>query len=163
MAFQKLPHGEIRKHKGTSFTGISTVFFCHNGKGELFLTKRSTQARDEHGTWDPGAGALKHGLTLEDNVRRELLEEYNVSPLSIDFIGYRDVFRTDKNNNPTHWLAMDFAVKVDPKQVKIMEPEKVDDYGWFTLDNLPSPMHSQFNIFMQKHGTKLKALMSASS
>jgi ADP-ribose pyrophosphatase YjhB (NUDIX family) len=127
---------------------------------QVILSKRSKNARDEHGRWDPGAGGLKHGRTLEENVRRELKEEYSVEPLSVDFIGYRDVFRELEDGTPTHWLAMDFAAKVDPSQVRINEPDIFDASGWFTLDKLPSPLHSQFDVFLHIHGDKLKGIMT---
>jgi 8-oxo-dGTP diphosphatase len=160
MSFTKLTPEEIRKHKGISFTGITTVFYCHDGKGNLFLTKRSKNTRDEHGRWDPGGGGLKHGQSVEEGLRRELLEEYNVEPLELEFVSYYDAFRTSSEGLPTHWLAMCFAVKVDPAKIRINEPEMVDDYGWFALDKLPTPLHSQFDKFMSLHGDKLRAILN---
>jgi 8-oxo-dGTP diphosphatase len=128
-------------------------------KPSAFLARRSKNARDEHGRWDPGAGGLKHGQTLEGNVRRELKEEYDVEPLRLEFVGYRDVFRQLDDGTPTHWLAMDFAVKVDPLKLRIKEPDTFDDSGWFTLDALPNPLHSQFDTFLQLYGERLKAIM----
>jgi 8-oxo-dGTP diphosphatase len=159
MQFTKLTPQELRKHKGISFTGITTVFFCHDGKGNLFLTKRSKNTRDEHGKWDPGGGGLKHGQAVEENMLREVKEEYNAEPIESKFIGYFDAFRKSPEGLPTHWLAMCFAVRIDPTKVKINEPEMVDDHGWFTLDKLPQPLHSQFDFFMSKHGKKLKRIM----
>ena len=156
MTFQKLTPDELRLHKGVSFTGITTVFFCHDGQGKVFLTKRSRNTRDEHGRWDPGGGGLKHGQSVEENLLREVKEEYGVTPKSFEFIGYFDAFRQTSERLPTHWLAMIFAVHVDPEQVKIMEPEMVDDSGWFTLDNLPTPLHSQFKIFLKKFQDKFR-------
>ena len=159
MVFDKLSAEVLRQHKGVSFTAISTAFFCHDGNGNLFLTKRSQQTRDEHGRWDPGGGGLKHGQTVEANLLRELKEEYDVEPIEMQFIGYMDAFRSLPTGQPTHWLALYFAVKINPDQLKINEPEMVDDYGWFRLDALPEPLHSQFNLFMEKHGAKLKQIM----
>ena len=159
MTFKKLSPETLREHKGKSFTGITTVFFCHDGNGNLFLTKRSKKTRDEHGRWDPGGGGLKHGQSIEQNMLREVKEEYNVDPIETEFIGYFDAFRNAPDGEPTHWLAMCFAVKVDRSKVKINEPEMVDDSGWFTLDKLPEPLHSQFENFMTKHGHTLKKAM----
>ncbi len=161
MPINKLPPEDIRKHKGVSFTGITTVFWCYDSSCRLFLAKRSQNARDEHGRWDPGAGGLKHGNTLEENVRRELKEEYDVEPLRIDFIGYRDVFRQLDDGTPTHWLAMDFAAKVEPHKVKINEPDTFDDHGWFALEALPDPLHSQFDTFMRLHGDTFRNIMTS--
>ena len=160
MEFRKLSPTTLRKHKGISFPGINTIFFCHDGNGHLFLARRSKNARDEHGTWDPGAGGLKHGQSLVENLKRELKEEYGVTPRKIDFIGYFDAFRKTSEGIPTHWVAMCFVVLVEPRKVKIMEPDILEDSGWFSLDALPTPMHSQFAKFMNIHGDRLKELMA---
>lgn len=161
MAFEKLSSEVIRQHKGISFTGITTVFLCHDGRGKFFLAKRSKNARDEQGRWCPGGGGLKHGQSVEESLRREVLEEYNAIPLKTEFLGYLDVFRKTPSGVPTHWLAMIFAVLVDPKDIKINEPDMVDDYGWFSMENLPSPMHSQFKLWTRKHEQKLKKILLA--
>lgn len=163
MAFEKLSPEILRRHKGVSFTGITTAFFCYDDQGRIFLSKRSKNARDEHGRWDAGEGGLKHGQAIEQNMRRELKEEYNVEPLKVDFIGYMDMFRKTAEGIDNHWLAMDFAVKVDPAKIKINEPDMVDGSGWFTLDNLPSPMHSQMDAFMAKHGEQLRKIIKKNS
>lgn len=159
MKFQKMTEEEVRLHKGKSFPGVSTVFMCHDGKGKLLLAKRSKGARDEHGAWDPGAGGLDHGFSAEDNVRRELREEYDTEAKQIDFIGYIDAFRESPTGEPTHWLALFFVVLVDPKTVRINEPDKVEELGWFDLDNLPEPLHSQWDIYYDKLGGALREKM----
>lgn len=159
----KLTQKELRQHNGVSFPGITVVFLCHDGNGNLFLTKRSNKTRDEHGRWDPGGGGVEHGQSIEENLLREVKEEYDATPLRTDFIGYFDAFRLSPEGHDTHWLAMCFAVHVDPNDVKINEPEKVDDHGWFPLDNLPSPMHSQFEKFFGLHGETLKHYMLATT
>lgn len=163
MKFKKLPAETLREHKGRSFVGISVVFFLHDGKGRIFLNKRSAMARDEHGRWSPGGGGVKHGQSIEANMLRELREEFNVGSLKTDFLGYFDVFRNAHHDQPAHWLAMCFAVLVNPDDVKINEPEMVDEAGWFTLDTMPSPLHSQFGPFFEKLDDKLRAAITSTS
>ena len=50
---------------------------------------------------------------------------------------------------------MDFKVLVDPKQVKIGEPDKFDDIGWFEIDNLPDKLHSQIRAHLKIYHDKL--------
>lgn len=153
---KKLSDEIIRQHKGISFTGVTTPFVCYDSEGRIFMAKRSQNARDEWGRWDCGSGGLKVGQSIEENMRRELMEEYGTTPLKVDFIGYFDLFRTLPDGTPTHWVAIAHAVKVDPKTIKIMEPTMVDESGWFTLDNLPSPLHSAFeSVFLPKLQKKL--------
>jgi 8-oxo-dGTP diphosphatase len=159
MIIKKLSSEELRQHKGISFTGISTAFICHDGNGKLFLAKRSKNTRDEHGRWDSGGGGLKHGQAIEDNLRREIKEEYGADALKVEFLGYVDAFRQTLDGQPTHWLTLYFAVLVNPKQVRIGEPDMVEESGWYDLDELPEPMHSQYPKFMELHGEKLRKAM----
>lgn len=147
MVVKKLTPEELRAHKGISFIGVTINFICHDGKGNLFMAKRSKNARDEHGRWDFGGGGLKHGESVEDGLYREVHEEYGVTPIKTEFLGYYDAFRETPDGQPTHWLALPFTVLVDPTQVKIGEPEMFEDSGWFRLDSLPEPIHSQFPNF----------------
>lgn len=125
------------------------------------MAKRSHLARDEQGTWEIGGGGLKWGLDAEENLRREIKEEYNATTRKITFLGYRDVHRMLEDKTPTHWLALDFAVLVDPKEIKINEPEMFDDSGWFTIDNLPKPLHSQQHVFFDKYSKKISKLINS--
>jgi 8-oxo-dGTP diphosphatase len=142
--------------KGVDFTGVTVVYFCHDGKGNFLLQKRSRQARDEHGAWDCGAGGLELHDTVENTLRKEIMEEYCTDVLDYEFLGFRDVHRSHKNQ-PTHWIALDFLVLVDPPKVKNGEPHKFDEIGWFTLESIPEPIHSQLPFFLEKYKEKLLA------
>lgn len=128
--------------KGIDYIGVGVSYFCHDGHGKYLMNKRSTNCRDEHGRWDIGGGGIDFGGTIEGTLRKELKEEYCVENISYEFLGYNDVFR-EQNEKKTHWIQFFFRVKVDPKEVKNGEPHKFDEIGWFTLDNLPIPLHSQ--------------------
>jgi 8-oxo-dGTP diphosphatase len=156
---QKLSPEILRRHKGISFVGVTTSFLCHDGQGRFFMTKRSNKARDERGRWEVGAGGLKWGLSARDNMLREVKEEYNATPLKVEFLDYRDMFRQLDDGTPTHWLALDYAVLVDPKEVKINEPDMFDDAGWFTLNSLPSPLHSQMEAYVTKYSKELQKIL----
>jgi ADP-ribose pyrophosphatase YjhB (NUDIX family) len=119
---------------------ISCVFVCRDDDGRILLARRSPGARDEPGAWDCGAGALEFGETFEAAVTREVREEYAAEPREIVQLGVRNVIRDDP---PSHWVAVVFAVRVDPAAVAIGEPHKFDALGWFTPDTLPAPLHSQ--------------------
>jgi 8-oxo-dGTP pyrophosphatase MutT (NUDIX family) len=117
---------------------VSVVFVCHDGQGRLLLARRSSGARDEPGAWDCGAGALEYGETFEAAVTREVTEEYATAPLAIDLLGVRNVLRGE-----SHWVAVVFSVRLDPDRVRIGEPHKFDELGWFAPGALPAPLHSQ--------------------
>ncbi|KKQ08043.1 MAG: NUDIX hydrolase [Parcubacteria group bacterium GW2011_GWB1_36_5] len=140
--------------KGIDYIGNSVVYFCHDGKGNVLLAKRSENARDEKGKWDIGGGGVEFGDTAINTLKKEISEEYCTDVLGYEFLGYRDVHR-EHEGKKTHWIVLDFKVLVDKKKVKIGEMHKFDDLGWFTLKNLPNPIHSQLPTFLEKYKDKL--------
>jgi 8-oxo-dGTP diphosphatase len=140
--------------KGIDYIGVTVSYLCHDGQGNFLLNKRSTNCRDEHGTWDFGGGSLDFGDTVEDTLMKELKEEYCIEPVNYEFLGYVDIFR-EMEDKKTHWLAIEFLVEVDRTKVQNGEPHKFDEIGWFTLDNLPEPAHSSQKYVLEKFKNKL--------
>ena len=140
---------------GFDYIGVNVAFHCHDGRGRLLLHLRSEKCRDEHNTWDCGAGRVIFGETLEDAVAREVKEEYGCEPLKIEEIMHYANLR-EHQGRKTHWLTMVFAVLVDPQEVRIMEPQKNLENRWCTLDRLPSPLHSSLKYEIDEHFDKLK-------
>jgi 8-oxo-dGTP diphosphatase len=130
--------------RGIDHIGVSATFIIHDGQGRVLLQKRGQQARDERGRWDVGGGAIEFGEPTADAVKREVREELGVEPLNIQFLSAYDAHRRLDDGTPTHWIAIVHTVRVDPSQIKIGEPHKIDAVDWFTSDNLPTPVHSQF-------------------
>lgn len=127
--------------KGVDFIGVTCVFYCHDGKGNLLMHKRSKNCRDEHGRWDPGSGSMEFGETFLQTAKREIQEEYGVTPKNLKFWAVNNALRWHGRTR-THWIAVLFTAEVDPRKAKIGEPEKMDDIGWFPIDKLPRPLHS---------------------
>jgi 8-oxo-dGTP diphosphatase len=141
--------------KGEDYTGITIVYYCHDGEENLLLSKRSKNCRDEHETWDPGGGGLEFGDTVENTLRKEIKEEYCSDVIEHEFLGFRDVHR-EHNGKKTHWLALDFKVLIDRSKAKNGEPHKFSEIKWFAKNNLPKPLHSQFPYFLEKYKDKLE-------
>lgn len=143
--------------KGVDFIGTVCAFYCHDGQGNLLMHKRSKNCRDEQGRWDGGGGSMEFGETFEETVRREIREEYCVSVRKMEQIGAFSVLRKD-GKVETHWIKVLFIVEVDPKQVKIGEPDKMDEIGWFKLTKLPRSLHSNTKrdlAVFKKRGIKI--------
>ena len=143
--------------KGIDYTGINVTFCCHDGEENFLFAKRSDQCRDEQGTWDCGGGSVDFGDSIEGTLVKEIMEEYCTDVISYDYLGFRDVFRTLPNGTKTHWLAIDFKVRVDRSRVRNGEPHKATEIGWFTLDNLPRPNHSQWPNFLRLYESRLRS------
>src|SRR3990172_2287352 len=135
---------------GIDYTGITTPFYCNDGKGNYLLHKRSKYCRDEQGKWDPGGGRLAFGYSPERNVLKEVKEEYGCIGKIQKQIPPHSIIRK-LNGKRTHWLAIPFFILVKPKEVKINEPRMIEEIGWFKLSNFPEPLHPGFKHTLKKY------------
>ncbi len=124
--------------QGIDYIGVSAGALILNVKGEIFLSKRGKKAKNERGCWETPGGAVKFGETLEDAVRREMKEEYGVE---IDIIKQFPAANHLIPKDDQHWVATTFlATMAKGQKPKILEPDKCDAIGWFSLDTLPTPL-----------------------
>jgi 8-oxo-dGTP diphosphatase len=140
--------------KGEDFIGVSIVYFCHDGNGNVLMQKRGKNCRDEQGNWDIGGGALEFGEHVEEALKKEIKEEYCTDVLGFTFMGYRDVHR-ENNGKKTHWIALHFKVLVDREKAANGEPHKFDEIGWFKIGEYPTPLHSQLPRFFEEFKDKI--------
>lgn len=124
--------------QGVDYIGVAVGAMMFNDKGELFITKRSQNCKNERGHWEIPGGSVQYGETLEDAVKREVKEEYGVDVDIIKQYPASDhIIPADKQ----HWAPTTFIVKIKNGQTPtIMEPDKCDAIGWFSLRALPSPL-----------------------
>lgn len=123
---------------GISYIGVSVGAMIFNQKDELFLAKRGSHAKNERGCWETPGGSVNFGETLADAVKREIQEEYGITIEIIQQFPAADHLIPKEKQ---HWIATTFLARLPKGQTpRIMEPEKCDGIGWFTLDNLPSPL-----------------------
>jgi mutator protein MutT len=124
--------------KGVDYIGVSAGAMIINDKGEVFLSKRSKNTRNEREHWETPGGGVELGEALEAAVRREMMEEYGIELDIIEQWPAADHFIPAEGQ---HWVATTFLAKVRAGQTpKIMEPDKCDAIGWFPLDELPTPL-----------------------
>lgn len=150
-----------RSLNGKEFIGVAVAFTCYDEKSNIFLAKRSSNARDNVGYWDFGGGEVEFGHTAEETVTREMAEEYGATPLRTTFLGFLD--QPTKNNLheiESHWLVLCYAAQINHTEAHIRETHKFTDSGWFTLDDLPQPIHPKFDIFMKFYGDILRNVLS---
>jgi ADP-ribose pyrophosphatase YjhB (NUDIX family) len=140
---------------GVDFIGISTPFYCNDGKGNFLMHKRSKTARDEQDKWDFGGGQLDFGEQPQEGVLREVKEEWGVKGVIQEQLAAHSIFRM-QNGVKTHWLAIPFFVKVNVKKAKIVEEGKFSEMGIFKLAKLPKPLHSGVKYTMKHYPKSFK-------
>jgi 8-oxo-dGTP diphosphatase len=90
----------------------------------------------------PG-GHLDEGETIEECAVREIKEETNLDIDSIEEVG----FDTDEENFLTLFYKVE--IKEDDK-LKNMEPDKSEDWEWYSLDALPSPLFGEIERMVKR-------------
>ncbi|MFA7193397.1 MAG: NUDIX domain-containing protein [Candidatus Paceibacterota bacterium] len=135
---------------GFDFIGITTPFYCHDGKGNILMHKRTTECRDEHGRWDTGSGKMEFDLSMEENVLQEVLEEYGCKGVIEGELPAHDIFR-EQDGQKTHWIAVPFFIKVNPDEVINGEPHKIEEIKWFPINELPEPLHTGFAFTFNRY------------
>ncbi len=140
----KVASEEVDHRRGVDHIGVSVSAVVHDGKGNILLMKRGPKARDEQGRWDICGGAIEFGESLDEALEREIVEELCVRPTKVEFLTAYEAHR-EHEGVKTHWISINHAAQVDSAKVKIGEPQKIAEIGWFTNSNLPSPLHSQLS------------------
>ena len=89
------------------------------------------------GSWSFPGGHLEFGETVEACARREVLEETGIEIENIKMASFtNDIFPEEKKHYLTVYVAADYSAG----DVKVMEPEKCEEWGWFDWDALPEPL-----------------------
>lgn len=149
--------------KGIDYIGVTASYLAHDGEGNVVMTLRGKNCRDEQGVWDFGGGGIEFGDSAVETIMKEIKEELDadVLPKDIHFMGYRDLFRKHEGQK-THWLSLQFIVQVSRNQVKNNEPHKFDDIGWFRIDNLPTLVHSTALPLLEEFDDRIKEHLDVS-
>jgi 8-oxo-dGTP diphosphatase len=127
-----------------SHVNVFVSSMCHDNAGRFLLAKRGGNARDRHGSWEFGGGALEPDETLEQALRREAKEEFGVTLHDIKQVGMSEFQRPSG-----YWLGIFYIARVNPDEVYIAEPV-YDEIGWFRPDELPEPMFEDARDFVKK-------------
>lgn len=86
------------------------------------------------GTWTMPGGKMHFGESFEDACARETLEEtgIKIDPKKLKLISL--------TNNPlpdVHFVTVGFLYLDPEDEPKVMEPDEITEWKWFSLDNLP--------------------------
>ena len=104
-------------------------------KGGLVLLgkRRNTHGAGEYAS--PG-GHLEHLESIEACARREVLEETGLEVGAIEFLR---LFNSTQYA-PKHYVDVSVVAQWKSGEPRVLEPDKVERWDWYSLDALPSPL-----------------------
>lgn len=115
---------------------VSVLVYKNN---QLLLERR--QYTHGANTWGPPTGHMDFGETPEQTATRETREETGVTIDNITFLTLtNDVFQGDNYHIITVWMEATYQAG----EAKVLAKDEEDSVGWFTWDNLPTPLYLPF-------------------
>lgn len=135
---------------GKDCIGVGAGAAIFNDKGKVLLALRGKKAKNEAGKWEIPGGAVEFGETIEHALKREVKEELDIEIELGEMLQLCDHIIPEENQ---HWVAPTYLCKIIKGTPKIMEPEKCDKIGWFSLeeaDQLPLSIVTRHDIAILK-------------
>ncbi|MBX9458819.1 MAG: NUDIX domain-containing protein [Rhizobium sp.] len=119
---------------GIDFPGVGTGLAILRD-GRLLLYRRARPP--ESGHWNIVGGKVDHMERSAQACRREAEEETGLTIGSVEFLTMSEhVFESEGH----HWLSVIYQTRDFAGEARVTEPEKLPEFGWFTLNDLPSPL-----------------------
>ena len=108
-----------------------------NGRREVLLGLR----KGSHGAgeWNFPGGHLEFGDTVFETAQREVEEETGLVVRDFELISVSDDLRYIETDNK-HYLTLGVKAAYVGGEPQVMEPQKCEEWRWFSLDDLPGKM-----------------------
>lgn len=110
--------------------------------GRILLGKRDNNAdkagslMNGQGTWTMPGGKLEFGESFEDGAIRETLEETGIRIKELEVLCVNNDI-SDK----AHFITIGLIAKEYEGEPKVMEPDKITEWNWFSFDTLPENLY----------------------
>lgn len=121
----------MKLKKGKDFIGVGVGAVILNKEGKFLLQKRGKASKNEVGLWGFPGGAMEFGENFSDTIKREVKEELTIriKPLKL-LTPINHII----NNEKQHWIAVPYICQLTSGKVRITEPNKCEEVGWFSVE-----------------------------
>ncbi|MSR78688.1 MAG: NUDIX domain-containing protein [Candidatus Taylorbacteria bacterium] len=96
----------------------------------------------------PG-GHLEYMESIMESIAREVSEEVGIEIKNIRFLRLYN----EKEYAPKHYVNIGFVADWKSGEPKVLEPDKCESWGWYEIDNLPSPLYSVIPSLIESYKT----------
>jgi 8-oxo-dGTP diphosphatase len=93
-------------------------------------------------------GHLEFGETLEACAIREVREETGLVVLSLKLLCVGNIIAYNK-----HYIDFEFLTEVEPGEPQVLEPDRIESWHWYALDDLPSPLFKAGELALRSYRT----------
>ncbi len=136
-------------------TGVGVMLLQDN---KVLLGHRLPNIKDTGGIYEPGSwtfpgGKQEYEETVIETAIRETKEETNLNISNILVYTATDEFQPDR-----HYVTIGVIASSYEGTLKVMEPDKIDNWSWFELNNLPdniyTPTKNMIEEYLRRESTK---------
>lgn len=120
--------------RGIDYIGVGVGALIEREDGNLFLAKRGPMAKNERGLWEFPGGAVEYGEKLEDALKREIYEEFNIEIEVLELLDVVDHIIPHENQ---HWVSPTYICHLLSGNPLIREIGKCSSIGWFKPQDFP--------------------------
>lgn len=136
-------------------TGVGVMLLKNN---KVLLGHRLPTIKDTGGIYEPDSwtfpgGKQEYEETVIETAIRETKEETNLDISDIHVYTATDEFQSDR-----HYVTIGVISSSYEGELKAMEPNKIDRWSWFDLDNLPdniyTPSKNMIDEYLRRESSK---------
>ncbi|MFA5878461.1 MAG: NUDIX domain-containing protein [Candidatus Staskawiczbacteria bacterium] len=102
------------------------------------------------GTWTMPGGKLEFGESFEAGAKREVYEETGLRLNEVKVF----CVNNDKNEH-AHFATVGLFADVSTGEPRVMEPDEIVEWKWFSLDHLPTPLFPPTAKMVENYKEKL--------
>ena len=120
-------------------TGVGIMILNDN---QVLLGHRVNKAKDTGGIYEPDSwtfpgGKQEYTETVLETAMRETKEETNLELKELYVYTATDEFQPDR-----HFVTIGVISSSYEGELKVMEPEKINEWKWFDLNDLPNNIYT---------------------
>jgi 8-oxo-dGTP diphosphatase len=114
---------------------------------KVLLGKR----KNSHGEGEYGntGGHVKPFESLLEAVQRETMEEVGITIKNIKFLCICNI----QEYAPKHYVDIGFIAEWERGEPQVLEPNKRENWQWYDLDNLPTPLFAPTARYIEAYKT----------